>query len=103
MSITVYNKATLFNQLQTNAEKIKSFGVEKLGVFGSFTTDRITEDSDIDFLVEFDPSKKSFDNFIELSFYLEDLLNRKVELVTPQSLSKHIGPYILQQTQYVSI
>ena len=74
-----------------------------MGVFGSFTTDRITEDSDIDFLVEFDPSKKSFDNFIELSFYLEDLLNRKVELVTPQSLSKHIGPYILQQTQYVSI
>ena len=103
MSITVYNKATLFYQLQRNAKKIKSFGVEKLGVFGSFTTDRITEDSDIDFLVEFDPSKKSFDNFIELSFYLEDLLNRKVELVTPQSLSKHIGPYILQQTQYVSI
>lgn len=103
MSTTVYNKATLFHQLQKNAEKIKSFGVEKLGVFGSFTTDRITEDSDIDFLVEFDPSKKSFDNFIELSFYLEDLLNRKVELVTPQSLSKHIGPYILQQTQYVSI
>ncbi|MCX2474121.1 nucleotidyltransferase domain-containing protein [Pedobacter sp. MC2016-05] len=30
-----------------------------MGVFGSFTTDRITEDSDIDFLVEFDPSKKA--------------------------------------------
>ena len=103
MAIQINTKTLLFTQLQMNAEKIRSFGVEKLGVFGSFTTGKINSESDIDFLVEFDPSKKSFDNFIELSFYLEDLLNRKVEIVTPQSLSKHIGPHILKQTQYVSL
>lgn len=103
MAIKVNTKAILFSQLQMNAEKIKSFGVSKLGVFGSFTTNKVKNDSDIDFLVEFDPTKKNFDNFIELSFYLEELLNRKVEIVTPQSLSKHIGPHILKQTQYVSI
>lgn len=99
----VNTKAILFNQLQMHADKIKSFGVSKLGVFGSFSTGKITASSDVDLLVEFEPSKKSFDNFIDLSFYLEELLSRKVEIVTPQSLSKHIGLYILKQTQYVSI
>ncbi|QPH39158.1 nucleotidyltransferase family protein [Pedobacter endophyticus] len=103
MAIEVNTKAALLAQLKTNAEKIKSFGVEKLGVFGSFSTDSVTKDSDIDLLIEFVPSKKNFDNFIDLSFYLEELFNRKVEIVTPQSLSKHIGPHILKQTQYVSI
>ncbi|GGI24248.1 nucleotidyltransferase family protein [Pedobacter mendelii] len=102
MAVKVNSKAVLFTQLQLNAEKIKSFGVEKLGVFGSFSTDKVNDDSDVDFLVEFEPSKKNFDNFIDLSFYLEELLNRKVELVTPQSLNKHIGPHILKQTKYVS-
>jgi predicted nucleotidyltransferase len=54
-------------------------------------------------LVEFIPEKKSFDNFMELSFFLEGLLGRKVELVTPQSLSKHIGPHILNEVVNVSL
>jgi predicted nucleotidyltransferase len=40
---------------------------------------------------------------MDLSFFLEDLLGRKVELVTPQSLSKFIGPYILKEVQDVSL
>jgi predicted nucleotidyltransferase len=59
--------------------------------------------SDVDLLVEFIPEKKSFDNFMELSFFLEGLLGRKVELVTPQSLSKHIGPHILNEVVNVSL
>jgi predicted nucleotidyltransferase len=55
----------------------------------------------VDLLVEFAPGEKTYDNFMELSFYLEDLLGRKVELVTPQSLSKHIGPHILKQVEHV--
>jgi len=60
-------------------------------------------DSDVDFLVEFESQQKSYDNFMELSFYLEDLLGRKVELVTMQGLSKYIGPHILKQAEYVAV
>jgi predicted nucleotidyltransferase len=40
--------------------------------------------------------EKSFDNLMELAFYLEDLFGRKVKIVTPQSLSKHNGLHILR-------
>jgi hypothetical protein len=103
MASIIDSKKNLFDLLHSNRKIIRSFGVDKLGVFGSFISGKINEDSDVDLLIEFNPSKKNYDNFIELSFFLEELLSRKVELVTPQSLSKHIGPYILEQTEYVSI
>jgi predicted nucleotidyltransferase len=45
--------------------------------------------------------KKNFRNFIHLAFFLEDLLNRKVELVTPESLSPYLKPNILKEIEYV--
>lgn len=45
----------------------------------------------------------TFDNFMEVSFLLEDLLGRKVELVTPESLSPYIGPHILREVESVDI
>ena len=77
------------------------FGVKRLSLFGSFVRDTAVTSSDIDFLVEFETGKKSYDNFMELSFYLEELLGRKVELVTPQSLSKFTGHHILSEAEYV--
>lgn len=103
MQDAVQNKNMLLSVLLQNGQAIRSFGVLKLGVFGSFITGKSTAESDVDFLVEFDPLEKNFDNFMELSFYLEDLLGRKVDLVTPQGLSKYIGPHILKQAEYVAI
>jgi len=103
METPVQNKQMLLSALLTNKQKIRSYGVSKLSVFGSFLTGKLKKESDVDFLVEFDPEQKNYDNFMELSFYLEDLLGRKVELVTPQSLSKYIGPHILQQAENVAI
>lgn len=87
MQIAVINKETLLQKLSSHRNQIKSFGVKELGLFGSFATDTVHAGSDVDFLVDFDPGKKTYDNFMDLSFYLEDLLGRKVELVTAQSLS----------------
>jgi predicted nucleotidyltransferase len=102
MQAVVSNKASLIQQLSGNGDNIRAFGVKKLGIFGSFAKDEdIKDSSDIDFLVEFEPEKKTYDNFINLSFYLEDLLGRKIELVTPQSLSKYIGQYILNEVENV--
>jgi predicted nucleotidyltransferase len=103
MNTAVQNKEMLLSVLLENNQMIKSFGVSKLSIFGSSVTDSLMPGSDIDFLVEFNQKQKSYDNFIELSFYLEDLLGRKVELVTPQSLNKYIGPHILKQAENVAI
>ena len=60
------------------------------------------EQSDIDCLVEFEIDKKAFDNFIQLSFLLEDSLNRRVKLVTTESLGPYIGTHILKEVEYVT-
>jgi len=102
MQTKVDNKASLIQRLAARNAEIKNFGVRSLSVFGSFAKDtNIHADSDVDFLVDFEPEKKTFDNFIELSFYLENLLGRRIELVTPQSLSKYIGPAILKEAESV--
>jgi len=48
----------------------------------------------------FESGKKSFDNFMNLAFFLEDLLERKVDLITTESLSPYIGPKILREVEY---
>ena len=102
MQPTVDSKASLIQKLSTNSAEIKDFGVRRLGLFGSFAKGtNISRDSDVDFLVEFETGKKTYDNFMNLSFYLEELLDRKIELITPQSLSKYIGPHILKEVENV--
>jgi predicted nucleotidyltransferase len=51
----------------------------------------------VDLLVEFEPERKTFDNFMALCFFLEDLLGRPVEIVTTEALSPFIGPRILDE------
>jgi hypothetical protein len=70
----------------------KRFCVKRIGVFGSFARGEQKDTSDVDILVEFE--KPTFDNFMNLAFFLEDLFQRKVDLVTPNSLSPYIGPYV---------
>jgi predicted nucleotidyltransferase len=88
--------------IRQHESDIKTFGVRRMGLFGSFVRDQQGKDSDIDILVEFEPGLKTFDNFIHLAFFLEDILKRRVELVTPDALSPYIGPHIMKEVEYVS-
>jgi len=103
MGNMVQSKEALLSLLQKNRNEIRLFGVSNLSLFGSFLTNSLHSKSDVDFLVEFQPNMKTYDNFMELSFFLEDLLGRRVELVTPQSLSPYIGPYILKEAEHVAL
>ena len=103
MTTTVRTREEIFEILDENRAQLRALGVKRLGLFGSFVRGQQTADSDVDMLVEFEPGQKTFDHFIELSFLLEDLLGRRVELVTPEALSPHIGPYILKEVEYVSV
>jgi predicted nucleotidyltransferase len=51
----------------------------------------------VDFLSE----RKTLKNLVELGEFLEQLFSKKVDIVTPQGLSKYIGPYILKEVHYV--
>ena len=85
-----------------NQARIRALGVQRLGLFGSFVREQQASESDIDLLVEFSEGKKTFDNFIELAFLLEDVLQRRVELITLDSLSPYIGPRILSEVEYAA-
>ncbi len=83
--------------------QLQQLGVKRLGLFGSFVRGEQRDDSDVDFLVEFEEGQKTFDHFMTLSFLLEETLKRRVEIVTPESLSPHIGPRILREVDYVFV
>ena len=87
--------------LKEHEENIKKkFGVKKIGVFGSTVTGEAYERSDIDILVEFRKSVDFFE-FLDLQYYLEELFNRKVDLVTPDALKPYIKDKILKEVVYV--
>ena len=103
MSSVVQSKADTLDLLRIHRDEILSFGVSRLGLFGSFVREQQHTDSDVDLLVEFKPGRKTFDNFMHLSFFLEELLNRHVELVTIDALSPYLGPNILKEVEYVNL
>ena len=96
-------KEFIFQRIKDEREKLALFGVKNIGLFGSFVRGSQTSLSDIDILVEFMPEKHTFDNFMEVAFLLEELLGRKVELVTTEALSPHIRPHILREVERVPI
>lgn len=103
-AMPVTTKAQVLSLLQKSQQELHRFGVRRCGVFGSFVRDAAIHDqSDVDILVAFEPDQKTFDNFIHLSFFLEDLFGRAVDLITIESLSPYIGPHILDEVEYVSV
>ncbi len=101
MNARATSKKTVIAIIRDNESDIVKYGVRRLGLFGSFVRKEENPRSDIDVLVEFDPKKKTYSNFIQLAFLLEDSFGRRVELVAPEALSPHIGPRILDEVEYV--
>lgn len=103
MDTPVSTKREVVERLTAQSAAILGVGVRRLGLFGSFLTDRPRVDSDVDLLVEFDPARKNFDNYWQLSELLEQELKRSVDLLTTESLSPYIGPRILAEVEYVPL
>jgi uncharacterized protein len=76
------------------------FGVNKVGLFGSYVRDQQRRRSDIDILVSFSRDIDLFD-FLDLREYLEDRLQQKVDLVMESALKPAIGKRILSEVEYV--
>ena len=77
----------------------KEYAVKKIGIFGSLANESFTEESDIDLLVEFE--KPIGWKFFSLELYLENILGRKIDLVTKNALKKQIRDKILKDVKFV--
>lgn len=77
----------------------KDYSVTQIGLFGSFSDDSNTDESDIDLLVEFE--KPIGWKYFSLEIYLENIFKRKIDLVTKSALKKQIKDNILNQVKYV--
>ena len=81
---------------------MSKFGVKNIGLFGSYVRNEQSDKSDIDLLIDFEPEKENFDNYMAVYDLFENLFkNVKVEVVTKNGLSKYIGPKILKGIMYV--
>jgi len=96
-------KQDILDELSNQRHQLANFGVEQIGLFGSFVRDEANQESDIDLLVNMSKNRKTFRNFLALNYYLEEIFGRKVDLVTKQSLSPYIGPHILRTVEYASL
>ena len=72
-------------------------------MFGSVRRGDAKELSDIDVLVGFEPEARTYDNLFTVGEALEEVFRRRVDLVTEDALSPHIGPHILREVEYVDL
>jgi len=98
-SLSAQTSQQLFQLLRHSIQEIRKFGVRRLGLFGSWVRGEAERKSDIDVLVEF--TAPSFDNYMELKYFLEELFDREVDLVLADSLKAQIKPKILSEVVYV--
>lgn len=77
----------------------RDYSVKQIGLFGSFSDDTYSENSDIDLLVEFE--RPIGWKYFSLEIYLETIFGRKIDLVTKNALKKQIKNRILNQVKYV--
>ncbi|HLV02476.1 MAG TPA: nucleotidyltransferase family protein [Acidobacteriota bacterium] len=89
-------KTKVLQQLEEHRDEIRRFGVRRLALFGSTARGEQGERSDLDFLVEFE--KKSFDAYMDLKNYLEELFNCRVDLVLPNTIKPRLKNRILSET-----
>ncbi len=95
------NRAHVLQQLaESKAELSHRYGVTRLALFGSVVRNSARADSDVDILVSFDgPATSS--RYFGVQFFLEDLLGRRVDLVTDKALRPELRPYVEREAMHV--
>jgi len=88
----------ILNTIELHREAIKRFGVRRLGLFGSHARGEGKDSSDLDFVVDFE--RKTFDNYMDLKDFLENLFKSPVDLVMVDAIKPRLKPIILNETLY---
>lgn len=92
----------ILTTIQLHKAEFYKFGICNIGLFGSYATGTQTNQSDIDILIDFEPDKENFDNYMAVYDIFEQLFkDERIEIVTKNGLSQYIGPQILKEVVYV--
>ena len=94
-------KDTLYRLLKQNYVKMDKFGIKRIGFFGSVARNEATTGSDVDMLVEFS-GPATFDRYMDLKMFLEQMLGAHVDLVTQKALKPRLREVIEKETIYVT-
>ena len=90
----------ILKSLERSKAELSEMGVRKIGLFGSYRRNEANKLSDLDFLVILE--KTSFDNYMNVKFYLEDLFGCPVDLVLEETLKPRLRPIILEEVIYAA-
>ena len=95
--------ATLLNNYQSDLKRIaKEHKLSYMALYGSYARGEATPESDVDLMIEFEEgTSKSLLDLVRLQQRLSDLLQKKVDLVTKNSLDRYIKPYIQDDIQVI--
>jgi predicted nucleotidyltransferase len=96
-------KQKILSTIGKNRLQLKAFGVKRIGLFGSFAREEQKAKSDVDVLVEFDKKKKTFDNYMDLKFFLEKQFHRKVDILLKGSLKAPVKESVAKDITYASL
>jgi predicted nucleotidyltransferase len=95
----VSTREEIVSKIKAKRRLLKRYGVVSLALFGSAARDRMRKGSDVDVLVKFD--RPTWANYIGLKLYLEDLLERDVDLVTQGALKPAARPSVEKDLVHV--
>ena len=90
----------IIKRLQQHESQLNEFGVKKIGLFGSYKKNKQNSKSDIDILVKFKKGEKTFDNYMDLKFLLQDLFDKQVDLVIVENIKDELKDEILGSVEY---
>jgi predicted nucleotidyltransferase len=100
--IKMTTKENIIKALKFHKPEFSKFGVQNIGLFGSYLRNEQSDKSDIDLLIDFEPEKENFDNYMAVYDMVENIFrDQRIEIVTKNGLSKYIGPKILKEVIYV--
>ncbi len=95
-------KDIILASIKSYKPELSRYGVIQVGLFGSYVRSEQSDTSDIDILIDFEPDKENYDNYMAVYDIFDNLFNNeKVEIVTKNGLSPYLGPKILNEVQYV--
>ena len=96
------SKDHILTKIRTHKGRLNKLGVRNIGLFGSYVKGEQSDKSDIDILIDFEPDKENYSNFMAVYDLIEGLFeNERIEIVTKNGLSPYIGPMILSEVVYV--
>ena len=95
-------REAILRRLSASKERTRSLGVKRIALFGSFAREEQRRGSDLDILVEFRKGWKTFDNYMDLKFYLEETFGRGIDLVLKEAIKPDLRRSILDGAIYAA-